>query len=359
MATTLATAILAMAACRGGREQYPLPGPGIPAINNVAVLVPLTGEDGTVGQALANAAQLALADTGNSSIRLTVYNTTAAGAAAAASQAISDGNRLILGPLLSDQVRAVAPVARNARVPVISFSNDATVAGDGVYILGFVPGQAIDRVVGHARQSGAVRFAGLVPNTIYGQRSTQGLLSSTQRLGGQLVRVETYARTEEVRAAARRLSAAGGFDAALLADSGRAAAIAAPQMRSGVRLLGTEMWAAAPSLGRTPRLRGAWFAAPPEARFGQFAARYRTRYGAVPLRLASLGYDSVLLTVRAARNWPVGRRFPERALLESEGFDGVDGVFRFGRNGVAQRAFEVRQVTAGGTTVVSPAPTSF
>jgi hypothetical protein len=54
-------------------------------------------------------------------------------------QALADGNRLFLGPLLAEDVRAVAPVARRAGVPVIAFSNDVSVAGDGVYLMGFIP----------------------------------------------------------------------------------------------------------------------------------------------------------------------------------------------------------------------------
>ena len=88
-------------------------------------------------------------------------------------------------------------------------------------------------------------------------------------------------------------------------------------------------------------------------------SRYRARYGAAPDRLASLGYDSVLLTVSASKAWEPGRRFPDRALGEDEGFVGVDGVFRFGRDGIAQRAFEVRQVTATGSGVIAAAPSSF
>jgi hypothetical protein len=46
-------------------------------------------------------------------------------------------------------------------------------------------------------------------------------------------------------------------------------------------------------------------------------------------------------------------------LTESDGFAGVDGIFRFGHDGVAERALEVREVTAAGTSVVSPAATVF
>ena len=67
----------------------------------------------------------------------------------------------------------------------------------------------------------------------------------------------------------------------------------------------------------------------------------------------------MLLAVRSARNWPIGRPFPARSLIDREGFAGVDGNFRFGRDGIAERLLEVRQVTPAGTTVVSPAATAF
>ena len=106
-------------------------------------------------------------------------------------------------------------------------------------------------------------------------------------------------------------------------------------------------------------MRGAWYAAAPNVQFDRLTIRYRARYGKTPYRLASLGYDAVLLAVRSARDWPIGRAFPARGLIDKVGFSGVDGNFRFGRDGVAERLLEVRQVTAAGTPIVSPAATAF
>ena len=127
----------------------------------------------------------------------------------------------------------------------------------------------------------------------------------------------------------------------------------------GPRVIGTEFWASDKLLGKTLALRGAWYAAAPNLQFDRLTVRYRARYGKTPYRLASLGYDAVLLAVRSARDWPIGRPFPARGLIDRDGFSGVDGNFRFGRDGVAERLLEVRQVTAAGTTIVSPAATAF
>ena len=330
--------------------------------NRVAVLVPLSGANAALGQSVLNAANLALLDTGGQRIRITAYDTSG-GAAAAANEALADGNGLILGPLLAQDVRAVTPIARGADVPVVAFSNDLTLAGDGVFVMGFAPGQSIDRVVAFARSRGVQRFGALVPTGDYGQRSGEALTAAIEAAGGQLGGLETYDRTAgNLRAAATRLNGRGRYEAVLIADSPQLALQAVPIVRETSpqpRILGTELWAAESNLGATAGLRGAWFAAPSDANFGAFRTRYRARYGSAPFRLSSLGYDAVLLTVRIAADWPIGRRFPPRALTDRTGFVGVDGAFRFGRDGIAERALEVREVGANGTTVVSPAPRNF
>ena len=330
-------------------------------LNRVAVLVPLTGSNAAIGRSILNAANLAHADMGGDDFRITAYDT-ARGPLAAANQALAEGNGLFLGPLLAEDALAVASVAREAQVPVIAFSNDISIAGDGVHVMGLNPGQPIERVVAFARSRGAQRFGALLPANVYGERAAQALARSVSRSGGTLS-VQTYDRSVgAIAAAAARLGAQGRFDAVLIADAPRSAAQAVSVLRRSapqVRILGTELWAAEGGIGAQAALRGAWFAGPPDTQFEQLRARYRARFGASPYRLASLGYDSVLLAVSISERWRLGRAFPARALRDEGGFTGVDGAFRFGRDGVAERALEVHEVTAGGTTTVSPAPASF
>jgi ABC-type branched-subunit amino acid transport system substrate-binding protein len=368
----------AIAGC-APRQRAPAPLPTVPVLeperptreprlpadetrNRVAVLVPLSGRDAALGQSILNAANLALLDVGGQRIRITAYDT-ALGAVPAVDEAIAEGSGLILGPLLAEDVRAVAPVARRNDIPVIAFSNDVSVAGDGVYLMGINPGQSIQRVVSFARSRGASRFGALVPANVYGERSARAMTQAVEGAGGRLVGIQTFDLSPAgPRAAASRLAGQGQSDAVLVADVPRAMLPAVPILRQTSpqpRLLATERWATESNIGAEVGLRGAWYAAPSDALFNQFRTRYRARYRANPFRLASLGYDAVLLAVRVAANWPVGRAFPGRALREGDGFSGVDGAFRFGRDGIADRALEVREVTATGHTIVSPAPRGF
>ena len=362
----LGASALALASCQTGRGPVrpgPIvePPPVVTEQNMVAVIVPLTGGDGPVGTSISNAARLALLDTGETSIKVSVYDSTAPGGAAAATQrAIAEGNRLILGPLLAEDVRAAAPVARKAGVPIIAFSNDEGVAGNGVYIMGFTPDQSIGRVVSYARSKGSSRFAALVPTGLYGQRAAQAMIGAVRKSGGALTAIQSYDRSKSAMTAAiRQMNAKGDADAILIGDNGRMAAIAAPLLKVGPRKLGTELWATDKTLGKLPALRGAWYAAAPDFQFNRLVTRYRARYGRTPYRLASLGYDAVLLAVRSAKNWPLGRAFPAKSLVDKDGFGGVDGAFRFTRDGVAERLLEVRQVTPAGTATIAPAAAKF
>jgi branched-chain amino acid transport system substrate-binding protein len=330
--------------------------------DRVAVLVPLSGAEAGIGQSIANAANMALIDSGGQGVRLTVYDT-ATGAAPAVQKALAEGNKLILGPLLSEDVRAVAPIAAAQHVPVLSFSNDVSVAGNGVYLLGFTPTESVDRIVSYAKERGLGRLAALVPNGVYGRRASNAMLRAAENAGATVVSMQGFDRSPaSLTSAIKRLGDPKGYDALLIADNGRIALAAAPLVRksgSAAKLLGTELWNTEPELAANKLMNGAWFAAVSDGLYSQFAAKYRARFGKGPYRLSSLGYDSVLLAVRISADWKAGQDFPEGRLTDKGGFSGVDGAFRFDRDGIAERVLEVKQIGAGGVTVVSPAPQGF
>ena len=96
-------ATILLAGCQTGREQPRLPDPDpvrpVAPVererNLVAVIVPTSGGDGAIGQSIANAATLALADSRDETLRITVYNSAGPGGAAAAAQ--SAGKTWIIG----------------------------------------------------------------------------------------------------------------------------------------------------------------------------------------------------------------------------------------------------------------------
>ena len=351
-------------------EATPTPEPSATALptdetrHRVAILVPLSGRNGAVGQSIANAANMAILDTSADNLRITTYDTSI-GANAAAQKAIADGNRLILGPMLADNVSSVLSEARGAGVPLISFSNNTSVAQSDAFVMGHIPEQSIARSVEYARSRGSSRFAALVPNGDYGDRAVGALGNALGDYGGLLTRTERYDRgSTAVISAATRMREAGGYDTVLIADGVQLAAQGANALREDETglppgIIGTELWSGESAITRTSALRGALFSAVSNQRFQRFRDSYQNRFGSAPYRISTLGYDAVLLTLRIARDWRVGRPFPTRRLTATDGFIGLDGAFRFGQNGVVERAMEVREVRQGEVVVADAAPSRF
>lgn len=359
----LASVVLLAACSTVPRSKAPVVAEPSDGMHRVALLLPVTGPDADVGQSIANATALALTDTKVTNIRMVTYDT-GLGVAAATQRAIADGNKVILGPLRSDNVIEVAEIARPAGVPIISFSNDVGVAGQNVFLLGHLPNQAIERVVLYAKSKGMNRFAGVAASNVYGQRAQSNMTTAVRAAGGILVGIqESNGTAASAEAAARRLAQMGAIDAILVADSGRAAITTVPALRRGglrtAKILGTDLWNIDGTLAGSPPMYGAWFASVSDTLYTQYATKYRARFGKAPLRLSSLGYDSVLLVARVARDWRPGTRFPVAQLTDPQGFIGVDGAFRFNANGLTDRMLEVQEIQAGKFVTVSPAPSQF
>ena len=337
--------------------------PSDTALHRVALLVPLSGENGAVGQSLSNATTMAILDTGAQNLRITTYDT-AKGPQEAARQAVADGNKLILGPLLGSNVVSVQAETGRAGIPIVSFSNDTSVAGPNVFVMGVVPEQSVMRAMNFVHRSGADRFAVLAPSGEYGDRAQKAALAAAREDRASVVATERYARSNtSIVSAAERILARGGVEGVVIADGARLSAQGAgvlkPGGRGDIQIIGTELWSGENAVLRASALNGAVFSAVSDAMFPGFVKSYETRFGSKPYRIATLGYDAVLLTLNIARDWDVGDAFPVSRLRQSGGFTGIDGAFRFQRNGVVERALEVRRISNGSIEIVSEAPKSF
>lgn len=343
------------------------PAAGTAGMVRIGVLLPLSGANASLGQALLDAAQMALFDVGDNRLQLLPRDTqgTAPGAADAARSAIGDGARLIIGPLLASEVEAAKPVAQAANVPMVAFSTATQLAGNGTYLMGFLPRQEIERVILFAHARGLARLAVLAPNDAYGEIAVAAARAVADANGTPLVRSDSYEPgAAEMSAAVQRFAAAGlDYDALLLPEGGARLKALAPLLPyfdidpEKVKYLGTGLWDD-PSLGEEPELSGAWYAAPdPDLRTG-FEDRFKALYKRAPPRLATLAYDATALAAALVRGANGGDLSPA-AIENPNGFAGVDGIFRFHPDGLVQRGLAVLEVHRGGNTQVDPAPTTF
>jgi ABC-type branched-subunit amino acid transport system substrate-binding protein len=332
----------------------------------VGLLLPLSaqGNAGVAAQSMKNAAEMALAEFQNPNIQLLIKDDAGSpqGAQQGTQQALDEGSEIIIGPLFALSVPATAQLTRARGVSVIAFSTDSSVAGRGVYLLSFLPESDVNRIIEYAASIGKRSFAALLPENAYGNVVEAAFKQAVGRRGGRIVAFEKYG-ADRAGAAQRVTQALGQADALLLADDGDSVVQVADALTTAganlrnVQLLGTGLWDN-PRVFASAKLQGGLYAAPDPSGFRAFAGRYRTKFGAEPVRTATLAYDAVALVAALARTQG-GQRFTPDVLTNTSGFAGIDGLFRFRGDGTNERGLAVMRVASGGGTPVAGSPKSF
>ncbi len=391
------------------------PGGDVPG-HRVSILLPLTGPNADVGQALLRAAQLSLSQPGSPPLDARDTAGTPAGAADAARAALAGGAGIILGPLTAAETGAVAPLAVAAGVPVLAFTSDVTKAQPGVWTLGITPGQQVRRLVLAVRAEGKTRLAAVVPSNPFGDALASGMTAAAAEASLPPPRVERYANsfpglTASLKTVADYASRRGAIearqraahaappdpnaaadpaatspgaadtlpgaaamppgaaampdapppppiDALLLGASGPVLGKAGPLLTfydigpGQVRILGPATWAREGA--QLGALSGAWYAAPDPASRAAYEQQYAAKYGAPPRELTDIAFDAAGVARAVADN--IG--FAGPALTRGQGFTGADGLFSLLPDGQVRRGLAIFEIDKGGSHIVQPAPMS-
>src|SRR5208282_913480 len=240
LAGLVAVAGVVLAGCSGSSNYFssnPLaqaPPPAAPPVPEttlgtgqikVALILPLSAA-GNAGQAMRNAADMALAEFNAPNIQLLVKDDggTGDGARLAAQQALDEGAEIIVGPLFAQSVSVVGQIALSRNVPVIAFSTDANVASRGVYLLSFLPESDVARIVQYAASTGKRSYAALIPDNPYGTVVEAAFKQDVARRGGQIVALERYPHDKAAMAAPVKnvAQAAARAEALFIPDGGDA-----------------------------------------------------------------------------------------------------------------------------------------
>ncbi len=325
-----------------------------PERQRVGLLLPLSGGNASLGHAMLNAAQLALFDQRDARVEFVPHDTrgTPSGAADAARAALAAGAGVLVGPLTLAETRAAADVARGAGAPLLAFTSDENLAGNGVWVAGLGPRQLGERLAEFTRGRG--RRVGLVaPDNEFSRRLAEGMRAGMSAAGQPAPVVALYRGDAAGGARTLALAATGGLDVVVIGtDGAEARALAAALAPAGLdplpRIFGTHLWAGDAALAQEPALRGAFFPGPdPGGRQG-FPERFQRSFGEPPPRLAGTAYDAAALAARAARD---GRR----ELPVGEAFQGADGPIRLLPGGGLARGLALFELRDGEARLREPA----
>lgn len=350
-------------------------------IKRMALLLPFSAKSSRLREeadSMMKAAEMAVFNRDAADVLLIALDTkgTPDGARSATRSAIKSGADVILGPILAGSVKASAREARRSNTPLIAFSTDQTVAGNGTYLLSFPPEAEVKRIVDYTATTGATRYAYIGPQSAYGRRvkgeyeasvaDNEGEITASEVYDGNDIsvmqepakRLAEFHRQGEIAAKANGGTTPMSYEAILLPEGGTALRSLAPLFPyydvdpAKVQFLGTSLWKNDETV-REPALNRGIFAAADQEAKQPFLDNYDRTYGDDASRLASLAYDAVAVGAYVADGDPRGRKARAE---DPNGFYGVDGLVQFNADGKPNRGMAVYQIINGRFVIIDPAP---
>lgn len=356
-------AIVTLSACQtsqiGGplsesslKEEAVLPS-GSKESYKVALLLPLSGQNAALGKSLRQAAEMSVFEVADAKLELIPLDTkgTPTGAQEATRQALNRRVDLILGPVFSQNARAMKPLLDGSQVPVVTYSTDLSLAEPGFFVFGFDVIEQIRAVLDYAKSKGVTSIVAIVPQNQYGSiiekelhtLDSQGYITlrKTFLYNPSEMDFTQIAKDIETSDAQGIFIPEGGSTLETILSSLKYHDVSL----KGRQLLGTGQWDD-PQVKYTKAAEGGWFANVSMGDRITFEGRYIKTYGEMPHRLASLAYDSVSMAAMLARLHPENP-FMVASMTQSRGFEGVDGFFRLLPNGDTQRTLSIYEIRGG------------
>lgn len=356
----------------------------------VALFLPFSGKNKDLGWSLFNAATLSLFDNDqNHNIELVLIDShdTPEAAAKSFKEIVDRKIKVVIGPVFSSAIEAIDRDAKRNNIAVISLSNNQELMGKinddgGVFVAGMLPEAQIDKIIGYAMERGKYTFAIIAPNNQYGKTVTALYKRIVRDRDGNFITSEFYdSNGKDVDRAVERVINSFTVPAhltegrnklkkdAVINDSDRIYPQIIMIPESGkilskivasikkqnkderdFQLVGSSQWDDISTLNDF-NLLGAWFPAPENEKFRNFEKAYYRSYEKFPPRISSIVYDSVAAVAELANSKKgqilTVQDFTSFSNPPKNGFEGIDGTYRFLPNGLVQRNLAVLQVGSG------------
>ncbi len=288
-----------------------------------------------------------------------------------ADELVANGADIVLGPLFGANVDPVRTITAIEGVPIVSFSNDSSVAGGGTWLASIAPEAEVAEIIRYASLQGYDDFAFFGPQSALGQKIERAMQIEVAQSGGRMIASGFYPadsvnpnfEAEYFATSVAAAAEAGRRVAVLVPERGNRLRRIAPLLAYHgvdtrvVRMLGVGGWND-PAVWREPSLNGAWFPAPPMIEMDDFSNRYSRQYGRSPTSLAALAYDAAALAMALGRDGDL----TVEELTHPDGFAGVNGLFRFRSDGLVERSLAIMEIdprAEEGVREVRPVADSF
>ncbi len=323
----------------------------------VGVMVPLSGDTASYGEAVSQGVRLAIKDLDlEESVQLVFQDSKCeAKEAANAVNQLVNANKVIaiVGELCSGATLAAAPVVEQAQTPLVSPASTApTVSDAGEYVFRTIPSDAAQGAFGAqlVYDEGFKKLAVLAIQDDYGTGFDAVLRESFPSLGGEVVASEFFQRGDvDVRTQLTKIKNAGADALYIISntpDSAVAALRQATELGLELALFGSE------GLKGPDVIEGAKEAAEdlvvtaPAAATESFTQGFQEQFGAEPGTFSAQAYDAMTAIGKALIDGATSGEGIKNYFAELS-FDGASGMIDFDDNGDVSGSYDVFLVENG------------
>ncbi|KIE05574.1 hypothetical protein NF27_DP01180 [Candidatus Jidaibacter acanthamoeba] len=345
----------------------------------VALLLPLSGEHAEIGNNMLQATRLALHELKVSQVNINPIDIGSDIAHPEEILNLLDEKKydIIVGPIFSHHTKVIYSYAYKHQIPLISFSNDISLLNnEGLFLIGIMPDQVINRVVNYAALEGYNKLFGLLPENRYGLYIENILKNNAEGGNYQVIDIARYIHSHDtaltnaqnaltiIKAAILKQAAVEGNNtksfALLMPEGGEFTYEITKDMyawaeenKIKLKFLGSPQWDNK-KLVSAKHLNGAWIAAAPNLHLKNFEQRFYDNNNVEPFKISALAYDAAaLLAVLSTKDNIL------EALLDDGGFQGASGIFRFKKDGSNERMLSIFEIEKGELKEIDPAGSSF
>ena len=345
----------------------------------IGFLLPLSGDFEALGRDIAGGAEMALFQLQDPEIDIVFFDTRGGKQAEkAARQAVASDVDIVVGPLFTASVQKARPIFAASSIPVLALSNNIQSASPGNWVLGYLPEQQIDHLLGYVIGENKTRIAILASEDSFGQQILSHAVQRLAQFGLQpaettILASADLADEDRLKDALKTFSRfkkpetdkdplpEPSYDVLILAGKPDFILRAAPVLAfydldpKRVTYLGTDLWART-DLVTEPSLQGSIIAQANLPPSEGFEKQWQSVFNRPSNTLVRLGFDAFALialtkqemkqtTTELAKAQTQNTAIDWRAsLIREQGFQGFSGRFNLLPDGRNQRQYELFQI---------------
>ena len=346
----------------------------------IALLLPIGSKDNNLsklGKSLRDAAFLAKEDLANNLLEIRTYDTygnTRKGILAY-NVALEEKNEIIIGPYLSTVTKEISNQIPFNSVNILSLSDDPTIVGRKIFILGDTVVNRANNLIQYAINNKKYRFALIGPvkddnNKILSLISNKilmniGTITFSSYYSNDVSAISDLAQDIKNRIIQTNTDViifTGEPDKRMSHLAAELADITVNKKDKGIQIMGLTHWENSASILSEPALQKAWFTMPDQRFRSFYENKFIKKFGYIPHPKSNLAYDAVASLGVIHKNFNNNKNdyFDKfNGLFNRNGFIGIDGIFRFNNDRIAEKELSIIQLISGKPNMLKQAKSQF